>query len=525
MRDLAFLVSERDPVLPAVHRVTCPLDRTRLAATLVCFLPAVALVAIILWVIWTRTAQVPYWDEWAFVPLVLHADQGKLTLAELWAPHAGVHRIVLTRLVDLAIIRLTNWNRQVEMTFHLAISIGGAWLLYSLLRATLRSARLALALVVPLSLLYFSLGQFANWFAPFELALIGSLFGLLLAVRAVTARTAPLPWHRFGLALLGALIAMLSAFPGMMVWLAVLPTLVTHAHRDRRGRLQLLLWSTATLEAWLLYVAGFAPYPVRAPLFDVLRYIWLYLGAPLGYPSMARSEVFGVLAMALWPVAIALYWLLGGSLRRLLPWLDVSLFVTLCTLATVDGRIGVGPRSALFSRYQIYSALWWIALTAISALALERLALLAASGRPFAELALPGLLSRVRCRVVAMRSPLLVTYALLFVALCVSLVAANIAGLRDALLWQDVQRASQYRLYDFRTLPDSCIGLYYPVSNAAVVRDLAGQLSQTHYGIFAVPPSERQRLAQSEAASASQGCVKPYDFIDDIRPPGAMRPF
>ena len=38
-------------------------------------------------------------------------------------------------------------------------------------------------------------------------------------------------------------------------------------------------------------------------------------------------------------------------------------------------------------------------------------------------------------------------------------------------------------------------------------------------GIFAVPPSGRQRLVQSEAANPSQTCVKPYYFIDDIPQP------
>src|SRR5260221_11635308 len=49
----------------------------------------------LLWVIWTRTAQVPFWDEWTAVDLVRHWRSGSFTFGDLWTPHVDAHRVVV----------------------------------------------------------------------------------------------------------------------------------------------------------------------------------------------------------------------------------------------------------------------------------------------------------------------------------------------------------------------------------------------------------------------------------------------
>ncbi|MGO8946376.1 MAG: hypothetical protein ACLQUY_01675, partial [Ktedonobacterales bacterium] len=71
------------------------------AMRLLVLLVPLSLILGLLWVIWTRTADVPYWDEWETVLLVQHADQGTLTFHDLVAFHANVHRIIIPRLIDL----------------------------------------------------------------------------------------------------------------------------------------------------------------------------------------------------------------------------------------------------------------------------------------------------------------------------------------------------------------------------------------------------------------------------------------
>jgi hypothetical protein len=556
MHEPAHVLTERD-IVPAVG------DSSRIARSLLTsgqqanrtpefcrmvslawLLPGTVLVGSILWIIWTRTAMVPYWDEWETVILVQHANAGTLSLAEIWALHAGVHRIAVPRIVDLLLIWLTHWNRQVEMTFDLAVALASAWLLYVLVRRTARSARLTLALVAPVSLLFFSLAQFADWFAPFQLCFTATVFGLLLALWAVTSDAQVLSWRRFAAALLGALIAMLSSFAGLMVWPAVLPTLAWNFRRAPRPptAIRLLLWIWVTCAAWLMYLSDFSPATTSLPLSDKVKFALVYLGAPIGFPDVTRSGLFGLLGLALWLVTVALYFVLGGRLTRLLPWVDVALFVGLVTAATVNGRSDGGTALALSSRYEIFSAFWWIELVVLCALVLrqfwrgrsavwpERTAHIAKGHASRLSAWVCRLLRAwnvrsARRRLIQRRSTLFGVYTVALVLMFASLIVANIAGLQDALIWQGAQQSNQYRLLNYQSQPDSCLVLYYPWPS--LERDRVPVLEQDHYGLFALPVAEQQRLLRAaEVASDMSGCVKPYFFIDDARrPPPVHRPW
>lgn len=466
----------------------------------ICLLPAVALIAMILWVIWTRTGQVPYWDEWETVLFLQHAHQGTLSLGELWGLHGGAHRIFLPRIFDLTIVQLTQYNRQVEMTFDLAVSMAGAGLLFATLLRTVQRKRLALLLALPLGLLYFSLGQYANWFAPFQLAFILAVFGFLLALWAASGDSDTLSWGRFALTLLGAVIASLSAFQGLMVWIALLPSVMYLARRDRRKQ---ILWLGAAIETWAVYLAGSLHAGFGGVrLADFVTYATAYLGAPLGYPNAALAEVFGVLGLVLVPAHIVLYFVLGGKPQRILPWIDAALFVLACVLATLAGRVAAGVSSAMSSRYQVFSAIWWIALIVTGGLAVEALTRAA----PLME---------ARRRIISGRGKLRFGYAALLMLFCGCLVAANVAGLHDALLWQDVQRENQHYVVHYETAPTSCLTLYYP--DVAVVDPLIAYLQRNHLAVFSRGSAQAGGQSAAEAASQGGGCTKPYKFIDDIR--------
>jgi hypothetical protein len=160
------------------------------------------------WLIWTQTPTAPYWDEWIYVPLVKHANQGTLSLQEIWALHWFSHRIVIPRLVDLALIQLTSLNRHIMMTFDLGVGVASATLI----------------LVAPMSLLLFSFSQAHDWLAPFQIAFIATAFGVACCTRALLHR--PLTWSRFAFALCGALIATLSSAAGLVAWVAFAPSIL-----------------------------------------------------------------------------------------------------------------------------------------------------------------------------------------------------------------------------------------------------------------------------------------------------------
>ena len=308
----------------------------RWAGPLALAVPAGQLLAL-LWVIWTRTPTALWWDEWETVTLVQRANQGTLTFADFWALHWHTHRLVISRLIELTVIELTHWNRQVQMSVNLALALASAALLFACVRLTLQPAaatataqaappRLAAlrpeatprawwgwALVAPLSLLLFSFAQYGDWFAPFQLAFIATVFGVALCLRALVA--APVGWGKWGLAVGGALFATLSSAAGLSVWVAFLPSVA------RSGRRRLALWVGLAGVVWTAYLYNYPHYFAQPAPLLVPSYVLAFLGAPVAYPDPYRSEVAGLLGVVLLAANIATYWRLHGNVRAILGWI------------------------------------------------------------------------------------------------------------------------------------------------------------------------------------------------------------
>ena len=341
-----------------------PPERFWYFARFLVLLVPLAFIIGLLWVIWTRTADVPYWDEWETVLLVQRLDQGTLGVTDIVALH-GVHRIIIPRLIDLTLIELTHWNRQVEMTFDLSIAIAGACILFWSVRRTLGSLTAALGLVVPLSLLFFSFSQFGNWFAPFQVAFIVTSFGIVCCVGGF--QKTPVSRKGFALAIAGALIASMSSLPGLSTWIAFLPGAL-HA-----GVRKTVAWIGCAVVVWILYFQNFPHSLTGIPVLLDTVYSLAYLGAPLGYPNPELAAAVGFLSIMLLLGNVLVYWRRHKSLWHIAPWLQLALFVLGCTQATAEGRSLSGPSQALSSRYQAFSALWWIALLVIMVLNIKEL--------------------------------------------------------------------------------------------------------------------------------------------------------
>ena len=102
-------------------------------------------------------------------------------------------------------------------------------------------------------------------------------------------------------------------------------------------------------------------------------------------------------------------------------------------------------------------------------------------------------------------------------SIAVCLIFANIAGLRDALIWQDAQRSAETRVRDYAAAPDSCLLLYNPTP--AAIRPLLAFLASEHLAIFAWDESAN---ASVPSTSVVRQCDKPYHFIDDFSNDGIV---
>lgn len=419
----------------------------------------------LLWLIWRRTAAVPAFDEWATVDLVHRLDQGMLGWTDLWALH-NEHRIVIPRILDLILIKVTGWNRQIEMTADLALGIGTMVLLLSCVRRTGDTAKLMVVAIFPFSLCLLSLGEYANWQSPFQVAFLATVFGVALCLWAFTTQTRT--WLGLTLAILGALVASLSSFAGLMTWVIFLPNLWNAGYRSAKF---LGLWSATGIITIALYMRGLSPSLQHAILpLDVLKYALAYLGSPVGYPDVVPSQLAAIASMMFLSVNLAAYWSLRRSLRHIAVWVSLALFAAACAAITALGRGGQwGIAEALESRYQAFSALWWVAVIAVTLLVISEVMERSHTSRDRP-------LHSLRYAIVGVNAVCLVT-------VCLALIQVNLVGLKIGNTWLSLQQHNQNCIVNYDTAADSCLNVYYPGGSQIVRRD-AAYLEQSNLAVF-----------------------------------------
>ena len=199
------------------------MSHSRVGKALLIFLgilPAVFLLADI----YFFAVNVPFMDDWQFVPLLEKAKEGTLSFRDLWAPH-DEHRLFLPRIIVIASMFASGGDYRVQsfITFVVVAIISGSVLLWLLTRlnGTRKSVLWAWVLV---NVALFSPIQFHNWLWPMQFAYFLPYTFLALCLCALYARIAALP--KFALAALFALAGNYSFVQGNLIWPAVLPVIV-----------------------------------------------------------------------------------------------------------------------------------------------------------------------------------------------------------------------------------------------------------------------------------------------------------
>lgn len=441
----------------------------------------VAQVIGLLWAIWTHTLSVPWWDEWATVGFVERAEQGTLTIHDIWAPFYFSHRIVLPRLLNFALIESTGWNRQIEMTFNLAVAIAGFALILRCARITVESSTVFFALLIPLSLLLLSWSQYGNWFLPFQLQNIATLFGVAVCLWALAG--VRVGRNRLGMAAVGALIATLSSAAGLVAWIAFIPCVA------RSGRRSLAAWCTLTLAVWLVYLYNFPQNTPMPTVAQAYAFVLIFLGAPIGYPSPLLSLLIGAASLPFFGGVLYVYWRRHGMHWSVTPWICLALYALGAAVMAARGRAWTDASFEPQSRYLFLPALWWVALIVLASLFLRDLAV---------SVAKQPLLSHRR---LSMKMAVAAVIVGLFLVTTAGLLRVNIVGMEEGVAWQDNLLAHQWCIVEYETAPDSCLSLFFPISDKQINVGYAAYLQQRRFGIFARQSDNQPSHTGSPSAS------------------------
>jgi hypothetical protein len=413
-------------------------------------------VGALFFIVWRWRPGLPYWDEWETALMVRSFDAGHLTWQQLWALH-NEHRILIPRLLDLALIETTAWNRQIEMTFDLVVGVATACLLFLTVAASIRSAAGRATIAIPFALVSLSFAQYADWLAPFQLQFIVTAFGVACCAWALSH--SPLRAGYVACAIIGAVLGSLSGFSGLLIWFSFLPSVW------RNGPRVTVTWFVAAVFTFSAYLVGFhTATQVRPSPVAVIEYILAYLGAPIGLGVASLSEASTVLAIAL--VLCNLAWVRRAVTAQpsMLIWVDVALFALLNAVVTALGRASAyGVGQATESRYQMFSSLAWLAFLVLSFVATKFI-------RSDSD-------SKYRGRRMLMRvNSILLAYLLL------GLVCSNALGIVEGVGFQRGQTRHQGCVVHFRTASDACLARYFP--DPSLERTLLPYLASHHYGIF-----------------------------------------
>ena len=449
----------------------------------------VAQLATLLWLIWRRTPHVPLWDEWELVNFFELADLGRLHPGVFWE-FQNEHRIVLPRLLLYGLIMATGWQRQIIMVANLGIALGTFALTFAAVRRTV-GARMAALLGVPLAFLLFSFAQFENWLFAFQTNFILAGLGIGMALWGLLPRTTRGAADRaFAVAVAGATIASLSTLAGLLTWIAFLPAVWW------RGPRRLILWCALALAIGIPYFNGFPGHAgAGASLGDIGDYALAYLGAPLGFPSVPLSTVYGFVGLALLALLVGDGWWHGRLDARASAWLGLALAGLGSMALTTAGRAGLGTDQALASRYQSFSTLFWVGLLVLAALFLARILRPRAAGR-------------WKDRAPALRVRGLLGIAVIAI-LGAGLLRANVYGLREGNVWLASLQRDEDCIRQYDTAPNDCLTGFYPVAD--IVRIHAAFLEQHRLGTFRERPTTPDFAAPPRAGAA----LAAIDLIGD----------
>jgi hypothetical protein len=343
----------------------------RFVLSILPLLPIVYLQVLILWF----CVDVPFWDEWDFVPLLGQVYQGTWSIWDVWKPH-NEHRIIFPKLVLLTLAWVSDWNKLYELFANFWLAVGTFLVL---LRYTIHNSHSIAVeklwwLPCVISLLVFSLNQFENWFMGIQLCVFLNVFSIVAGYGLLSQALAS--WRCFLGAVGFGVIATFSFSNGLLYWpIALLMLFLLAVVERKRNGLKLLLWSLIGLIITWVYLYDFdftrsplAAETAHARALSYVSYVFSYLGSPLAIFAV-RTPYGPLLSAVVGAAGIATFGLL---LRRLVCHYKIVItsivypsalgcYAIGSALMTAMDRASFGPTQALSSRYIIFSSLLWIA--------------------------------------------------------------------------------------------------------------------------------------------------------------------
>ena len=308
--------------------------------------------------------NVPYWDQWEFVPLLGAFFEGK-SWFHLLVDFHNEHKIIFPRIIFLVSAVTTKWDVIVENYINLLFICITLIVSWKLLKETGRS----LIILVPISWLLFSLQQWENFLGgvPYAITIMVSavMVGIFFLNRLNKNGYYIIP------AFISGVLASFSFLEGLMIWpIGLLQMLTIHAKKSA-----FFVWLIGGGLTIGFYFMGYRKPPGTPDVFiflknpiDYIKYIVVYLGSSLSGGSLKQGFVYGIIVIILFISVVLFQRLKMEQWGNIVPWVMMGLFSLLCGGMFGIGRLGWGVDQALASRYISISSIFIVSTLILSAI-------------------------------------------------------------------------------------------------------------------------------------------------------------
>jgi hypothetical protein len=312
--------------------------------------------------------DVPFWDQFEFVPVIDRYFTGTLSFRDLTVQH-NEHRLLFPRILMLFTAVATNYNVKAEMYLSWACTcISAVLLARSFVGADPRSpAARSLLLFAPSAWMLFSLRQYEVFLWGWEVQISLAMAALVGCIVALT-RSSGLD-RFFAIAVACAFVASFSFASGLLVWLVGAGVLLLKRRLRRYAKSHWrmgLVWAGVASVTYGAYLVGFkrpqAHADVRSIMGDPLGSIMYFLMALGGAASTNPSEAVLIGMVLLTGYAYVAWRELSRPSDDQSPiWLSLIGFSIAVSLLITFSRSGLAD-SALYSRYTAMTGLGVVGL-------------------------------------------------------------------------------------------------------------------------------------------------------------------
>jgi len=321
------------------------------------------------------TVNIPFSDDWYFIPLFEKMFNHTLTFKDLWAQH-NEHRFLITKLITLTNVWLTGWDLKYEIYLNVALGIAIFLALLTLLRREAANfSKFSAYWILPtLSFLIFSLTQSRNWLWGIQMNIF---LNMLFVVLGFVELTSTLNWKSILFASFLGLLATYSNASGLLYWPVALIIIYLNPHvlKKTKHKMVTFWWATSAIIIvsyfynWLPPQYGFPS--VGEPIPTLLRFAELSLGLSGSALEIVSSKI--AIAFGFLGITIYVYLILMLKKTKLLKsplflsQLALSLYA-IFNIATVSfGRLKFNlPQEQLATRYGLTSTLFWVSITILT---------------------------------------------------------------------------------------------------------------------------------------------------------------